>query len=191
MARIFETEAYRELPLWVQVLLASRLIRRAVLALPGDDSERPRPLLIEACDALESCARAGQRLKEAKAVLEKAGRIQPPAALRAVAAAMHWAADACHAANDSLDFGAAETACVGSVGRAIAELEDSPGLMPMQLHIYMAADVDQMAFACKEDGVGRYDAVSGHVFGRLLPVIALPKLPAPGPMDGDPTGGAR
>lgn len=192
-ARIFETDLYRELPLWAQVLMASRLVRRAALWLPDDVPEQTRRLLLEGCDAMDRCAIAGERLKAEQAVIEKAAGIQPVADACAAVNAMYYAADATHAAHDSLDFSAAESACTSSVGKAMAEVEKSRGLNPLQVRIFAASEVDQLRFACKEAGVGKYDRLGTEVMQRLCPVHPPDERDRDPRANArwDPTGGAR
>lgn len=191
--RIFEVDTYGELPLWAQVLLASRLTRRAALWMPEDVPDETRQTLLKACDAIDRCAIAGDWLKAERAVIEKAANMQPVADACGAVNAVYYTADAAHAAHDSLDFSAAESACTSSAGKAMAEAGKSTGLNPLQVRIFAAADVDLLRFACKEAGVGRYDGLGTAVMGRLCPVYP------PDPRDRDtrrsaapdPTGGAR
>lgn len=173
--------------------MASRMVRRAVLWLPMDVPESGTRILLAGCDGIDRCAKAGQNLASEKEAVSRAKRFQPSTVTHAAAIAMGWAADAALAAEASLDFGAAETACVNSAHQAMAHAMESPGLAPLQARTYMAADLDLLRFACEESKVGRYEGLGGAVFGRLLPIYP------PEPRDrasqsfseADPTGGAR
>lgn len=190
---LFELDTIKTLPLWAQVLMASRMVRRAVLWLPMDVPESGPRILLAGCDGMDRCAKAGQNLGSEKEAIARAKRFQPSTVTHAAAVAMGWAADAVLAAEASLDFGAAETACVNSAHQAMAHSMESPGLTPLQARTYMAGDLDLLRFACEEARVGRYDGLGDAVFGRLLPIYP------PEPRDRasqsfskpDPTGGAR
>ena len=191
--RIFEVDTYGELPLWAQVLLASRLVRRAALWLPDDLPAETRQTLLAACDAMDRCAIAGECLKAERAVIEKAANMQPVADACGAVNAVYYAADAAHAAHDSLDFSAAESACTSSAGKAMAEAGKSTGLNPLQVRIFAAADVDLLRFACKEAGVGRYGGLGTAVMERLCPVYPPDERDKGSRVraERDPTGGAR
>lgn len=190
---LFELDTVKDLPLWAQVLMASRMVRRAVLWLPADVPENGPRVLIAGCDGIDRCAKAGEHLSSEKQAIARAQRFQPSTVTHAAAVAMGWAADAVLAAEASTDFSAAETACVNSAGQAMAHASESPGLTPLQARIFMAGDLDLLRFACEEAGVGRYDGLGEAVFGRILPIYP------PEPRDRaaqsftkpDPTGGAR
>lgn len=191
--RIFEVDTYGDLPLWAQVLMASRLVRRAALWLPDDVPEETRQTLLAACDAMDRCAIAGEWLKAERAVVEQAANMDPVADACGAVSAMYYAADATHAAHDSLDFSAAESACTSSAGKAMAEAGKSTGLNPLQVRIFAAADVDLLRFACKEAGVGRYDGLGNGVMERLCPVYPPDERDRTSRERSrpDPTGGAR
>lgn len=176
MHPLLDQDGYRALPLWAQVLVASRVARRAALWMPSSVSASVRDKLLVGCDALDRSAEAGARSREDRPVLELAAALQPCVYSHGAATAMYYAVDSAHAAEDSLDFSAAETACTGSAGRAIAAASESRGLNPLQVQVLVAADVDLLGFACKEAGVGRYDALGASVMQRLPPVHP----PAPG-----------
>jgi hypothetical protein len=183
---IFELESCDKLPLWAQVLMASRLIRRALLALPAKGSESCRAVLLAGCDGLERCAKAGQHLRSEQPAIKRAASFQPSTHTHMVAVAMHWAADAALAAEAALDFGAAESACSNSAWNAMTHASQSPGMTPLQARIYAAADLDLLRFACEESRIGRYDGLGDAVLQRLVPVHAPTGVvdePAPSPED--------
>lgn len=167
---IFELDAIKDLPLWAQVLIASRMARRAALWLPPDAKPAARNVILAGCDAIDRCAQAGQWLAAEKPAIKEAGDQSLSGRAYQAGQAFYFAADATHAAHDSLDFSAAESACVGSAFKAVACAAESPGLTPLQARIFAAADLDQLRFACKEAGVGRYDGLGTQVMSRLAPV---------------------
>jgi hypothetical protein len=167
---LLDQDGYKALPLWAQVLLAARATRRAVLWMPASVSASVREKLIAGCDALDRSAEAGSRSREDKRVLDRAAAVQPCIYSHGAATAMYYAVDSAHAAEDSLDFSAAESACTGSAGRAIAAASESRGLNPLQVQIFVSADLDLLTFTCKEARVGRYDGLGQQVMGRLVPV---------------------
>lgn len=190
---LFDIGVHRGMPLWAQVLLASRMARRAALMLPRDVPEEHRAVLLAGCEALDRCCEAGERPGSELPAIARARDLRTTGATGLAAEVFRSAADAAHAAQDSLDFSAAEAACQGSVERAVEGAGRTPGLNPLQARILAASDVDVLAFNCREFRVGRYDGVGREVMLRLHPVHPPGERPAesPGPMDGDPTGGAR
>jgi hypothetical protein len=64
-------------------------------------------------------------------------------------------------------FSAADAACSSSVGHCFAHVSDSPEMSPLRVRILLAADLDQLRFACKESGVGFYDPIPKDVLLRL------------------------
>jgi len=167
---IFELETFDRLPLWAQVLLASRMVRRAVLALPADVTVSQRDRWLAGLDAIDRSARDGTWSQDDRRAMGVASRMQPVVNGGKVAEAYHWAADATHAAHDSTDFAAAETACTAGVRNAIAHASESPGMSPLQARIFMAGDLDLLRFACEESRIGRYDGLGTAVLSRLTPV---------------------
>lgn len=169
---IFELDAIRDLPLWAQVLIASRLCRRATLWLVQDTPPKASSLLLAGCDAVDRCALYGQRPKDEIAIIEHAIEYQPSRDAQPAFAAMYYTADAAMAAEASLDFEAAESACTQSVLKAMASVAEQNTLSPIQARIFAAADLDLLRFACKENNIGRYNGLGTAVFRRLIPVTA-------------------
>ncbi len=197
---LFEPKILRELPLWAAVLVASRAARRYILVLPvggaGGVTGGTTGALLGACDAADACTAAGKRSAEAAAVIERATKTKGSAAVLAACDMVRWVGDAAHAANDSMDFSAAEGACYGSV-RAGLDVANSCarllGMTAIQSAILVASDVDQLLFVCRDLRVGTYDGLSRGVFERLVPVRApeVHTVDREDPMRDDPTGGAR
>ena len=147
-------DSFARLPLWALVLLAARAVRRAALTLPPGE----RMPLLEGCDLLVEAALAGR--------LERGYRYGRGPGL--VGLALEAAVDAARAAEASLDFSAAETACLNSTTRALAYAAESAETS-LQAAILVASDVDQIRFATDEFGIGRYDPVTSEVLARLTP----------------------
>lgn len=193
---LFEPKILRELPLWAAVLVASRAARRYILVLSGGVAGETTGALLGACDAADACAAAGTRRAAAAAVIQHATEVKGSAAVLAACDMVRWVGDAAHAANDSLDFSAAEGACYGSV-RAALDVANScarlVGMTAIQSAILVASDVDQLLFVCRDLRVGTYDGLSRGVFERLVPVRApeVHTADLDDPMRDDPTGGAR
>ena len=169
---IFDLKSYDQLPLWGQVLLASRLLRRAILALPEDAPASTRPAMLAGCDAIDRSACAGAVSHEDKAALKRAAGFQPTCYTMAVATSMNWAVDAVLAAEDSTSFSAAEAACGRSVGTALMWAMEADGMTGLQAGIYAATDLDLIRFACAEFRIGRYDGLTMNVMSRLVPIVA-------------------
>jgi hypothetical protein len=178
------------LPLWAKVLAASRIARRAALWMPNSASENARTLLVQACDAIDRWALAGERLKPDLAIVERAKALRPRAAEQGAVMALFFAADAAHAAESALDFSAAESACHSSMLKAFDAAKGAAGLNPIQVQIFIAADVDLLGFACKEANIDRYQGLGRGVAERLFPVYP-PDNRDDDVIDDDPTGGAR
>ncbi|MEZ6190010.1 MAG: hypothetical protein R3C45_01815 [Phycisphaerales bacterium] len=172
---IFELDQIAGLPLWAQVLIASRIARRAALWLPLDTPTSVREALLAGCDAADRCAISGQRSTEDVQAMQIAANQTTSHVVQPAIDAMYYAADAAHAAESSLDFEAAERACTQSVLKALASAAEMATLNPLQVRIFAAADLDQLRFACNEIGINRYDGLGTAVIGRLFPVTA----PAP------------
>jgi hypothetical protein len=193
---LFEPKILGELPLWAAVLVASRAARRFILALPGGAAGETTGALLGACDAADACAAAGQRSAAAAAVIQRATTKKGSAAVLAACEMVRWVGDAVHAANDALDFGAAESACYGSV-RAALDVANARarlvGMTAIQSAILVASDVDQLLFVCRDLRVGTYNGLPRGVFERLVPVRApeVHTADLDDPMRDDPTGGAR
>lgn len=197
VAAIFELDQIKDLPFWAQVLIASRMARRAALWLPANVPQATRDSLVAACDALDRFAQAGTRTSEDTTTIKNADAIPDNAIIHAAAETLRWASDAAMAAHDTQDFGAADAACINSAKQAMNWAMQSPGLNPLQVRVFAAADLDTLRFACKESRVGRYDPLGKDVMGRIAPVYP-PNEPTPamtrprGVADAeDPTRGAR
>ncbi len=169
---LFDLKFYDQLPLWGQVLLASRLLRRAILALPENAPASTRLAMLAGCDAIDRSACAGEVLHADKAELKRAASFQPTCYTMAVATSMNWAVDAVLAAEDSTSFGAAEAACGRSVGTALMWAMEADGMTALQGRIYAATDLDLIRFACAEFRIGRYDGLTKNVMSRLVPIVA-------------------
>lgn len=153
---MIEPPAVGELPLWAQVLLAGRMARRAA---DGDELRRIGEAFGAGCTGAAESGWHRRLLEDARRLPESRARACAEAAL-----------DAAFAAESSLDFSAAESACTSSTLRAIEEAGASPALNPLQAQILAASDVDLLRFAAEEAGVGRYDPLPASVLGRLTSV---------------------
>jgi hypothetical protein len=182
---IFQLERIEQLPLWAQVLIASRAARRAALSLPESTPAHIRSALAEACDQLDTSAKRGDFTAEARRAGKRASAIRATRATEHAIESLRAAADAALAANDSLDFSAAERACTTSTFAAIARAAESPGLSPLQMRIFAASDLDQLRFACGESRIGRYDGLGLHVLSRMAPVHPPRQRGAEPPPPGD------
>jgi hypothetical protein len=152
--RVEPAGTFARLPLWALVLLAARAVRRAALTLPAGEQRT----LLEGCDRLVEAALAGG--------LERGYRYKGDSG--PVGLALEAAVDAARAAEASLDFSAAETACANSSTRALAYAAQSAETS-LQAAIQVASDVDQLRFATDEFGIGRYDPLTSDVLARLTP----------------------
>ncbi len=163
---IFELEQYRELPLWAQVLMAARLLQRAVKELPPDEAQVARTIAA-ACDAAVQCAAHGSMPGDLEKALHGGIAFTPTAQTAGLWSGMYFLIDAAAAAQASESFSAADAACSSSVGHCFAHVSDAPEMSPLRVHILLAADLDQLRFACEEFRVGTYDAIPRDVLLRL------------------------
>jgi hypothetical protein len=182
---LFELDQISQLPLWAQVLLASRMVRRAALSLGERLADAEGQRRLAGCDALDRATLAGSWSQQRQA-LETACAGSVGRHGREVAEALRLAADAAHAATDATDFEAAERACCASARRAMDEACRVYTFTPLQARILLAADFDLIRFSCGEARIGRYDALTADVLQRLVPVRApehTPPEPQPSPED--------
>jgi hypothetical protein len=172
MAAILELDRFGELPLWAQVLAATRMVRRAALAL-HDLRDGPTVALVEeSCAALERSATAGDivgsdlsQLELAKALRDHSG----PGAT--VGEALWWAIDAAGAAQAAQDF-PVDATVTNSAFNAIRTIAADDRFNALQVRIVLAADFDLLRFASQKSGVGTYDGLKAAV-GNLPPVHGL------------------
>jgi hypothetical protein len=165
---IFELDQYGQLPLWAQVLMAARMVRRALKELPPEEADAVR-LMHAACDAAVQAASAGSISHGVQNTLRSGNNFTPTARTSALWSAIYFLIDATAAAQASESFSAADAACTSSVGHAFEQLSESPGMSPLRVRILLAADLDLLRFACKEFRVGTYDAIPQDVLLRLTP----------------------
>jgi hypothetical protein len=168
---IFELDLYARLPLWAQVLMAARLIRRALRELPaGDDADDATVRLMEAaCDAATQCANAGSMSRALEKQLRDGTAYTPTARTVELWSATFYLTDAAAAAQASESFSAADAACTSSVGQVFAHVRESIGMSPLRVRILAAGDLDLLRFACGEFRVGTYDRIPDDVLLRLTP----------------------
>lgn len=166
---IFELDQINTLPLWAQVLLASRFSRRILALTPAGTETRAVDILTKGCQALDRAAAAGDLTRDLNEDLRRAKSFQPTGQMHAITATVGHAIAAAEAAVGANDFSAAETALAHSMSRCLAAGSEAPNMTPLQARINLAADFDLLRFNCKEFNVGRYDAIPREVFERLLP----------------------
>jgi hypothetical protein len=170
-------DQFDNLPLWGQVLVAARLVRRRNLALPETAKLRGaliRDIVNEACDAIEACCIAGDGTKHVAKELDRAVKLREQRIAEAptLGEAIYYAIDACRAAEAAYDFPVDGTV-TSSATNAIAALNRDRNLSTIQLMTLIASDLDLVKFACEEGKVGKYDGLTRHVLGRMPPVHPL------------------
>jgi len=166
---IFQLDEYARLPLWAQVLMGARLIRRALKELPGEDAAAVR-LMEAACDGATQCAVAGSMSRALEKQLRGGIGYTPAVRTAALWSATYYLIDATSAAQASESFSAADAACTNSVGQVFTHVRESPGMSPLRVRVLVAGDLDLLRFACGEVCVGTYDAIPNGVLLRLTPV---------------------
>lgn len=187
MSARFDASKMSELPLWSQVLVATRMLRRAAKTLlpPAvtatvTGSPGPHEQIDSVCDRLDRAAIHGQlssaERQAAKHTEETFGNLHAPGhnqrALDTLAMMMHWCIDCAHAADSAQDF-PIDATITADLQRVLAQFAAHPGVNSLQITITLAGDLDLVHFACEEIRVGRYNGVTDHVMGRLPPVHAL------------------
>ncbi len=173
MAAIFELDQFGQLPLWAQVLLVARMVRRAKLSFETLLAAHAVTLVDEACTVLERSAEQGdiaradeEKLEEGKTLRDQAG----PVAL--VGESLWWVIDAAGAAQAAQDF-PVDATVTNSALNAIRSIAADDRFNSLQIQVVMAGDFDLLRFACKEAGIGTYNGLTTAVAGNLPPLHAL------------------
>ncbi len=169
MPAIFELHTIADLPVWAQVLLASRIARRAALAMRSLVPTEEIAIRLRACDLMEESARLGSSHRIFPEMKKSVNYDGVPAGIP-LSNVLFWAVDTAHAAESTGDFAAAETALINSGRQTFEYAKAIPTMNPLQVAVCLAGDLDQLRFACKECSIGRYDPLSKDVFERLAPV---------------------
>lgn len=168
------------LPVFAQVLLASRLARRATLWLAGGGHESFRGELIAACDAVERCTLGAPAVT-----------FVPPS-LPFPAGILPFIVEAC--ARASLAAGCACqgdcASCSAHVHASLAASLESPGFNKLQGSIFLAGDLSLISWVCTELRIGHTQRLTQGVLERLTPVHPPDQVPPPH-VEFDPTFGAR
>ena len=162
--RIFDLDRFTDLPMWAQVYIASRFVRRAAMAMLPEGST-PLAAILAACDAMDSCATTGKR---ARAVRNPTAPSLPPSLAQSLRCAQD-AMEAALAPNSSERSAEASSAARNAINAISAD----PRVGNLQLMILLAADIDQLRFACAEAGVRTHDALTDAVMQRMPPVHAI------------------
>ncbi len=175
------------LPNFAQALVALRMAHRGVLAkCPAGDPERE--LVESALTGAVQCVRDGHGTFRHKATFERVMALRDVIdehrkAREWVRAAMWWAIDSVNAADMANEFPMDGTV-TRSARTAIATLGEDRELGRVQIMILLAADIDQLLFACGEvdklpsKNLGsKYEGLGDHVLGRLAPVHGLTVTP--------------
>lgn len=172
-------DALADLPLWAQVLVAARLLQRAARTLRREWPPRLGALVDAAIAAMHDCAREGGGVHRLRDLIDAARHERGTDAATAPARGLLWyAIDALRAAEAAQDF-PVDATVTHSTLRALRELCTDTRVVPLQLRVLMAGDIDLLRFACTEAGVQRYAALPDAVFLHLAPVHPLTLVAAP------------
>lgn len=165
------------LPLWAQVLVASRMVRRAWLALP-EPYPKERDGVGEALDAIDSCVERGSiGVVEHRAMLAASDmRDWPSRDFFSLREAVFWAVDGCRAARDAESF-PSDAAVTRAAVQAIATLQDNRVYVSVQIHALASVDLDSLAFSVKEARLMAYSPLTEEVLCRLPATCALSLTP--------------
>lgn len=141
------------LPVLARVLVGSRLVRRWVM---GQSPGPGREADLRTLDWIDAVVRDGRSGPSDTGLGVAPG-------LRELAGAL----DACR-------VGGAGSGEVSRLVQAmIRAVRDDPWVAPIQVAILMAADIDQIGFACSDLRLNEHDPLTASVFQRLAPVHAL------------------
>lgn len=174
MPAIFELDRFGELPLWGQALIAMRMTRRGAMALITPRHSTIRETMDAAFDIIESCAVEGNGVHRYEKELDAAMALRDdcPRELFPLCHSMWYAVDSARAAQYANDF-PIDATVANSARQAIGALAGDGRIVPLQLTVLAAGDMDLVRFACGEARIGRYDGLTRHVLDRLAPVHAL------------------
>lgn len=173
MAAILELDRFGELPLWAQVLAATRMVRRAALSLSDLLDAATAALVGDACAALERSADAGDIARADQNQLDLAKALRERAGLEGVVGeALWWTIDAAGAAQAAQDF-PVDATVTNSALNTIRSIAAARGFNHIQVQVVLAGDFDLLRFMCRESGVGTYNGLTASVAGNLPPLHAL------------------
>jgi hypothetical protein len=160
------------LPLWGQVAIAARLVRRMALGWPNlSDAERA-PIL-DASDRMVAATRSRSCGDEDHAIFQKAFDHAAALGADSLAMTLYYAGDATLSAMRADETSWGDSTAVMSAQKALKAACTEAPFGPLQVRAVVSADADLIAFACGEVGIGRLDALTPHVFGRMLPTNPL------------------
>lgn len=159
------SEQIGELPVWMQVLVASRAVRRVVSTCKDGIDKR---IMTKALDAVDSCAAYGfcewQEERAMQAATARRGRGEPETT--AVREAVFWAVDACMAAEASRDF-PSDSAVTDGALNAISAICGDPRYSATRIEELAAADLDVLRSAVRESRLMAYAPVPESLLSRL------------------------
>ncbi len=171
-SRYLDLSGVDQLPLWAQVTLAARLVRRMTLGW-RDLTVAQREPMLQAADRMLSAAGSRVYTPEDRAASAMACDHATSLKADALALTLFHAGDATFAAMRADETSWGDATAVASVRKALLAACQAAQFGELQVRIAIAADADLLAFACGEQSLGRLDAMTPHVFGRLPPVHAL------------------
>lgn len=167
--------ALGHLPLWAQVLVAARMLQRAAAAMQAELPASLNDRIAAVGSAIQDCARDGGGVHRQRALFDAAMALRDTeaAARHAPLLGLLWfAIDATRAADAAQDF-PIDATVAHSTWQAMRELVADTRVVPLQLRVLIAGDIDALRSACDEARVDRYAALPAQVFLRLAPVHAL------------------
>jgi hypothetical protein len=171
-SRFLDLSGIDQLPVWAQVTLAARLARRMTLGWRNLTEPQRQPML-HACDRMLAAATTGQCKAEDRAAFTSACDHATALKADALALTLFYAGDAAFAAMRADETSWGDATVVASTRKALQAACSAAQFGHWQVRIAIAADADQLAFACSEQSLGRLDVMTPHVFGRLMPANAL------------------
>lgn len=171
-SRFLDLSGIDQLPLWAQVTLAARLVRRMAMGW-RDLTVKQREPMLHAADRMLSAASSRACSPEDRDAFAMAFDHATSLKADALALALFHAGAATSAAMRADETSWGDSTTVASVRKALLAACQAAQFGQLQVRIAIAADADLLAFACSEQGLGRLDAMTPHVFGRLPLVHAF------------------
>ncbi|MFO0858747.1 MAG: hypothetical protein U0640_15490 [Phycisphaerales bacterium] len=152
-----------DLPLWAQVLVAARAVRRAVLV----SDTAPKERRLAACEAIERCVAQGHATSHEREALRRARDWQPTVHQHMLSLAVRQTIASADAAEASYDIAGAELQCERAAANVInAQCEDI-SLESQVVRACVNTDIQALTLACQQSKFSRYDAIPQNVLEAL------------------------
>lgn len=180
---VLDLDSLNRLPLWGQVLIAARMLKRALLAMSGTMPAAAVLHVQALVDAIEHCSAGGGPARPCLQAFEAVASAPKTCETSALIEAARLAVDAARAAEAAHDFPVDATvtqSCLASLRALSADAR----VLPVQIAVLLGGDIDLVRFVASEAGIDRFAPLGRGFPERLLPVHALSLCdPVPQPSD--------